>query len=214
LSVQKFTAHEIGHYLDWLFASTAKSTTTVSNSTYYTTELGLDWTYFNKLTMCGNPGVFNSYTDSKGQVTNRVVPPEPDDPAKGVYICNGTDNDGNPNGSGIALSSAYSANKTPQAVLAAAWAYIYNVGSNTKNTTYPNLELFGETFAGGVSLSGQNDNAYNPSEADVYFGQSQFQASEFVCTQAFMSNLFLTNTLPLTTNPPLNWPKQCALFTK
>jgi hypothetical protein len=215
LDVQKISAHEAGHYLDWLFASTAKSTTTVSNSSYYATELTYDWTYFNKLTPCGNPGVFNTFTDFKGQVANRAVPPVPNDPNKGVYICNGTDNNGFNNGSGDALSSTYSSDKTPQAVLAAAWAYIYLPGSTGgKNTTFKNLELFAETYAAGVSLAGQNDNAYSPSEADVYLGNSQFQGSEFVCTQAFMRNLLLTNTLPLTTSPPLNWPTQCPLFTK
>ena len=192
------TAHEVGHYMDWLFGHAAGSTTTVSNSADWQSELTQDWKVLNTAGVlpCANPadndpGVFSYFA-------NEVI-------GGNKYICTGT------TGQGTALSAGYAG--TNEAVLQKAWPYFYQKGSDTNNVTYPWQELFSEEYGGGARVDGQSDFANDPSTADWYLGYGGIiPQSGFACTLNFINYLVQENQLPSKANPPGGWPANCPLF--
>jgi hypothetical protein len=192
------TAHEVGHYMDWLFGHAAGSTTTVSNSADWQSELTQDWKVLNTAGVlpCANPadndpGVFSYFA-------NEVI-------GGNKYICTGT------TGQGTALSAGYAG--TNEAVLQKAWPYFYQKGSDTNNVTYPWQELFSEEYGGGARVDGQSDFANDPSTADWYLGYGGIiSQSGFACILNFINYLVQENQLPSKANPPGGWPANCPLF--
>jgi hypothetical protein len=138
-NIPNTTAHEAGHWDDWILANVTPGAVTQSSTTDFIAEVTQDWTTFTNLAAC-----YNSTSQSYGIFSQHQG-------ADGVYICNGT------NGQGHALNTEYSglANK---AVLQKAWPTIFG------GTTY--AQLFAESVA---YLSGNNQLSSYPKDYDVFF---------------------------------------------
>lgn len=120
LNIANKTAHELGHWVDYFYATVeAAGLVQASDSTRFTNLLNSDWNQVNTVVSCNASGLgtFNGWTD----VAN---PP--------VYFCNGT------NGNGSALQGGY-VGKTPKQVLQTAFS-----GGGTLTD---NKEIFAEAFA-------------------------------------------------------------------
>jgi hypothetical protein len=198
LVISTTTAHEIGHYMDWLFAHTAGSTDLVSNSADWQAELTKDWAVLNTagVTPCATAsgsGVFSYKADD----TNIG--------GASYYICNGFQ------GAGMALNPKYAGSN--ETIIQAAWPYFYKKGSEAGNMAQPWKELFAEEYGGAATLDGQADFANDPSTADWYLGYGGvIPQSGFACTRAFTNYLVQQNAIPKAANPPGNWPAGCPLF--
>ena len=208
-NITNITAHETGHYMDWLFGEKAGETNSiVSNSTYYLQELDVDWTNLNVAHPCltsGANGAFSNKADSTGLLKSNNYKP--------YYICNGSDGKTgyNSNGGGTALNDDYKGFSTNQDIVTDAWPEIYKKGA--QSATQPWKELFAETAGAGNQNSGFNDFANSPDEADWYLGyDGAITDNGFACTRAFIKYLVQHNSLPLESNPPSGWPVGCPLF--
>ncbi|HEY9757209.1 MAG TPA: hypothetical protein V6C97_18725 [Oculatellaceae cyanobacterium] len=179
-------AHELGHWIDALFAATTKATASngVASSSYFQQELTDDWAAFNQFPSC--PGVFTNLADQTGL-----------EPAgKTYYICAGT------NGNGSGYNGIYKNSPSNHGTLSNAWNHIYGSKSN---------ELLAEEYGGGSMLDGQNDTSRTPLTQDAYLGYF-FSQTSFQCSRLFLSYLVQHNAVPLKANPPANWPSACTLF--
>jgi hypothetical protein len=183
------TEHEIGHYMDWLFAYTVTGGTTkdIAQSTQWTQTLNADWKTFialspvqkNQCTLNGNPGIFAGFADDNNIGT-----------AKG-YICNGNA------GTGPALNNAYAGNN--QQALQKAWTYTFGM----ENGTQPQ-ELLSEEYAQAVN--GAYDFANAPWTEWYYF-------QYFPCSVNFISFVVQKNALPTSSNiAGTTYPNTCPLF--
>ncbi len=186
-SVPNNTAgHELGHWMDHLFAAKTGQTSAngASKSTYFTQELAADWIKFKTFQACGSGGSFHYWADNSAL------------PGFGTpgYICNGGA------GSGTGLNSPKYSGLNNQQVIQKAWPYYYA----------DQTELFPEEFGGAASLDAQADTNNSPAEVDPYLGY--YNGASFECTRSFISNLVKNNSLPKASSPPPNWPSECPLF--
>ncbi len=183
------SAHELGHWVDALFAATTGQTAVngAAASSYFKTELGADWADFGAFPAC--PGVFSYHADNTGLLPGALGP---------YYICSDNTNDGTGNG----YNTNYAKSTSNRATLSAAWADVYNSTTN---------ELLAEEYGAGPQLGGASDLSISPLTEDAYLGYNYSSAS-FQCTQAFIHYLVNYNAIPKMSSPPQNWPAVCPLF--
>ncbi|HEY9755183.1 MAG TPA: hypothetical protein V6C97_08480 [Oculatellaceae cyanobacterium] len=193
--------HELGHYVDWLFAGTAgKSGDVVSDSADYKAELAVDWQYVNAAKSCYTNnvnGMFTNLADVYGLTPGHSP----------YYFCTN-------NGSGPQFYGVY-VNDTNQEALQAktAWQCIYAQYGCQNPQTLLWGELFAETYGAGSNLDGQEDLSNWPMSADYYLGYNgEIAYNGFACTRAFISYLVQHNAVPSKANPPQGWLSVCPLF--
>ena len=195
-------AHELGHWMDQLFAPGVGESATsggVSATSAYASELKVDFAQFNKYTACTTTtspfGVFSNYADS----TSRPGYGQP------YYICNGNE------GNGSALNTDYQSctgSTANQCVLPIAWKYPF--GSPTTGMKGSLRELFAEEYGGGQLLDGMTDADNSPDEVDQYFGTNYQHA--FECTRNLIKFVVNNNKLPTSSTKPSTWPSECPTF--
>jgi hypothetical protein len=164
--MQTSTAHELGHWLDFLDASIFGSSVPASASTFFTNSLtggaGSDWYVFNKLAPCNsaNTGLFNG--DPAGQ--QNPFKADSNNKPPYAYYCNGT------TGTGAALLVPGSSNEQ---IVEAAYSNIFKNGNG-------NQEEFAEELA--VQLGYRNDGSGTTVFDWDHFMDPGVNPSLFACT--------------------------------
>ena len=183
--------HELGHYMDWLFGNviTGSPTGRAAQSAAFSQVLAHDWTTFKaaspvQYSQCyanGGYGIFSNRADDRDiQVTKH-------------YICNGTDPQGHPNGTGTALNAPYAGDN--EAILKAAWSYYF--GGTPQET-------WSEEYA--EPIEGAYDYANAPWSMYYYF-------NFFPCSTGFVNFVVQHNAKPTSSNTMgSSYPAGCPLF--